>query len=125
MHAEVENRRLKLKNWLDAVNGRWIDESRVEEMEEFERELFKSMLIAYQTGKGNHLVLNSFYPYYDFSRSCPFYPDYDFLRSCRRPSIQPRYTYTFFYDVANVVYVHWRRTFPVTTHHFVLTSVGV
>ena len=56
MHAEVENRRLKLKNWLDAVNGRWIDESRVEEMEEFERELFKPMLIAYQTGKGNHLV---------------------------------------------------------------------
>ena len=56
MHAEEENRRLKLKNWLDVVNGRWIDESRVEEMEEFERELFKPMLIAYQTGKGNHLV---------------------------------------------------------------------
>ena len=51
-----EPSRLKLKNWLDAVNGRWIDESRVEKMEEFERELFKSMLIAYQTGKGNHLV---------------------------------------------------------------------
>ena len=51
-----EPSRLKLKNWLDAVSGRWIDESRVEKLEDFERELFKSMLIAYQTGKGNHLV---------------------------------------------------------------------
>ena len=56
MNAGGEPSRLKLKNWLDAVDGRWIDEIRVEKLEEFERELFKSMLIAYQTGKGNHLV---------------------------------------------------------------------
>ena len=34
----------------------WIDESRIEQMEEFEKEL-KSIMIAYQTGIGNHLVL--------------------------------------------------------------------
>ena len=32
-----EPSRLKLNNWLDAVNGRCIDESRVEKMEEFEK----------------------------------------------------------------------------------------
>ena len=51
-----EPSRLKLKNWSDAVGGRWIDESRIEQMEEFEKELFKAMMIAYQTGKGNNLV---------------------------------------------------------------------
>ena len=50
-----EPSRLKMKNWSGAVGGR-IDESRIEQMEEFEKELFKSMMIAYQTGKGNHLV---------------------------------------------------------------------
>ena len=51
-----EPSRLKMKNWSDAVGGRWIDESRIEQMEEFEKELFKSMMIAYLTCKGNHLV---------------------------------------------------------------------
>ena len=45
-----------MKNSYDAVGGRWIDESRIEQMEECEKELFKSMAIAYQTGKGNHMV---------------------------------------------------------------------
>ncbi|KAI0235095.1 hypothetical protein LSAT2_014501 [Lamellibrachia satsuma] len=45
-----------MKNWSDTVGGRGIDESRIEQMEEFEKELFKSMMIAYQTGKGNHMV---------------------------------------------------------------------
>ena len=50
-----EPSRLKMKNWSGAVGGR-IDESRIEQIEEFEKELFKSMMIAYLTGKGNRPV---------------------------------------------------------------------
>ncbi|XP_048247628.1 uncharacterized protein LOC124124735 isoform X1 [Haliotis rufescens] len=51
-----EPSRLKTTNLDDAVTKRWIDDSRVEQLETWEKKLFGEMLVAYQAGKGNHLV---------------------------------------------------------------------
>ncbi|XP_067668551.1 uncharacterized protein [Haliotis asinina] len=51
-----EPSRLKISNLEDAFANRWIDDSRIEQLEPWEKELFSEMLVAYQTGKGNHLV---------------------------------------------------------------------
>ena len=48
--------RLKLSAWHDALSNRWVNKSQVEELMAEEKELFKDMLVAYQPGKGNHLV---------------------------------------------------------------------
>ena len=47
-----EPSRLKMKNLVDALEGRWVDQSRVEMLEDYEKELFQTMLIAYHTGRG-------------------------------------------------------------------------
>ena len=51
-----EPSRRKMKNLEDALEGRWVDQSRVEMLEDYEKELFQTMFIACQTGKENHLV---------------------------------------------------------------------
>lgn len=47
---------LKLSQLEDAFTGRWVDKRAVAKLEEWEQNLFSDMLIAYQPGKGNHLV---------------------------------------------------------------------
>lgn len=51
-----EPSRLKLSHFVDAVSKRWINKAKVLELPEWERRLCDELLIAYQPGKGNHLV---------------------------------------------------------------------
>ncbi|XP_048237302.1 uncharacterized protein LOC125372177 [Haliotis rufescens] len=51
-----EPSRLKVTNLDDAVAKRWIDDSRMEQLETREKKLFSEIMVACQAGKGNHLV---------------------------------------------------------------------
>lgn len=51
-----EPSRLKMSNFIEAKNKRWLDNERVEGLQDWEQNLFKEHLITYQPGKGSHLV---------------------------------------------------------------------
>ena len=51
-----EPARLTIKQYLDAKSGRWINQKKVKQLDAWEKDLFKSMLVTYQAGKGTHLV---------------------------------------------------------------------
>jgi len=51
-----EPSRLKISQWSDALQKRWIDKESILGLEEWERGLFDTLLVCYMTGKGNHLV---------------------------------------------------------------------
>ena len=45
-----------MKNVADALSGKWINQCDIDQLEDFEKELFKDMTVIYMTDKGNHLV---------------------------------------------------------------------
>ena len=51
-----EPSRMKITQFKDALQGRWINKDALTKLKESEKALFKKLIIAYQTGKGNHLV---------------------------------------------------------------------
>ncbi|WAR20358.1 hypothetical protein MAR_002196, partial [Mya arenaria] len=51
-----EPSRLKISNFIEAKNKRWIDSNKVDSLPEWEKKLFQNHLITYQPGKGTHLV---------------------------------------------------------------------
>ena len=52
-----EPARLRIADWVDAQNDVWLDKTRIKKMHPVEQELFSSLKVIYQTGKGNdHLV---------------------------------------------------------------------
>ena len=51
-----EPARLLISQYADAKSGRWVNPKRVQQLDPYEKELFKEMLITFQPGKGNHLV---------------------------------------------------------------------
>ena len=51
-----EPSRLKLEQWIDAKSKRWVDKRRLQDLEDWEKQLIEKFLICYMAGKGNHLV---------------------------------------------------------------------
>lgn len=48
--------RLTLQHYRDGKSGRWIQNKKIQNMDPMDKQLFKTMDITYQPGKGNHLV---------------------------------------------------------------------
>ena len=61
-------------------------------------------------------MLNSFYPNYDFLRSCPFHPTYDFLRAVGLQINEGTPTRLPMTLQMLCIHVYWRGMFPVFTH---------
>lgn len=51
-----EPARLNVRQYLDAKSGRWVNSKKVKPLEAWEKELFNSMMITFQAGKGTFLV---------------------------------------------------------------------
>ena len=48
--------RIKFTQFVDPLHGRWIIKDALNGLKESEKALFEKLIIAHQTGKGNHLV---------------------------------------------------------------------
>ncbi|XP_057311957.1 uncharacterized protein LOC130649644 isoform X1 [Hydractinia symbiolongicarpus] len=57
-----ETSRLLVKDWLEAESDNWIDQQRLQSLNEADKLLVSSLKITYMTGKGNHHLVSVLFP---------------------------------------------------------------